>query len=59
MADCPTRWNSTEAMFDRAVVLEEAITKVLEEPEWERLVGHKFSARHWDTIKKVVSVLKV
>ena len=59
VADCPTRWNSTEAMMSRGLQIKNAVNEVLAMPEWEKKVGLKFSARHWDTIEKVVSVLKV
>ena len=45
--------------MSRGLQTKGALNEVLAMPEWEKKVGLKFSARHWDTIEKVVSVLKV
>ena len=57
--DVTTRWNSTYSMLERALKLRGPIGKVLEMEEWAAKFDVKFRERDWDTIEKVVSVLKV
>ena len=46
-------------MLERALKLRGPIGKVLEMEEWAAKFDVKFRDRDWDTIEKVVSVLKV
>ena len=57
--DVTTRWNSTYSMLERALKLRGPIGKVLEMEEWAAKFDVKSRDRDWDTIEKVVSVLKV
>ncbi|KAJ6553868.1 ribonuclease H-like domain-containing protein [Mycena sp. CBHHK59/15] len=59
LRDVDTRWSSTLLMIDRAVLLREAIDKLLSDAQFRDLHKYKLGENDWDALKAFQRILAV